>query len=225
MGEVVNAILGRGVYGLSEAATLTHLRPARVREWFCGRSAKKSKPQVFTSDYQSLSEQHAISFLDLIEHFVAGQLREHGVSLQSLRRVRVQLKKDLRTKHPFCRREVLSDGRRVFIMGLDLEGRREMIDVLNRQRVIAEILLPFLKRIDYDAVSKLARKWSIAEGVVIDPQRCLGKPIVDEIGIKTAILDSAFKANGNNAELVADWYCVLPSHVMAAVDFERSLVA
>lgn len=225
MGEVVNAILGRGVYGLFEAATLTQLRPTRVREWFCGRSAKESRTRVFTSDYQSLSEEHAISFLDLIELFVAGQLREHGVSLQSLRKVRAQLKKDLRTKHPFCRREVLSDGKRVFVLGLDLEGRREMIDVLNRQRVFAEILLPFLKKIDYDAVSKLARKWSIADGVVIDPQRCLGKPVIDEIGIKTAILNNAFKANGNNAELVADWYGVLPSHVMAAVNFERSLVA
>ena len=185
---------------------------------------KSRETHVFTSDYQSISEEYAISFLDLIELFVAGQLREHGVSLQSLRKVRGQLKKDLRTNHPFCRREVLSDGKRVFVLGLDLEGRREMIDVLNRQRVFAEILLPFLKRIDYDAISKLARKWSIADGVVIDPQRCLGKPIVEEIGIKTSILDSAFKANGNDAELVADWYGVLPSHVKAAVDFERSLV-
>jgi uncharacterized protein (DUF433 family) len=221
--KVLNTVLGRGVYGLPEAAKLTQLKPARVREWFRGRSSSGSKRSVFTSDYQFISDACAISFLDLIELFVAGQLREHGVSLQSLMRVRAQLKKDLATRHPFSRREVLSDGKRVFTLGLDLEGQREMVDVLNRQRVFADILLPFLKKIDYDAASKLATRWCIADGIVIDPQRSLGKPIVEEVGIKTMILESAYTANNEDAEAVADWYGVLPSHVMAAVAFERSL--
>ncbi len=223
--EFVNAILGQGVYGLSEAARLTNLKPTRVREWFKGRPDRGPSNQVFTSDYSFLSDVRAISFLDLIELFVAGQLREHGVSLQSIRMVRARLKSDLGTKHPFSRQELLSDGKRVFTLGLDVDGQREMIDVLNRQRVFVDVLLPFLKKIDYDTVSGLAKKWSIAGQAVIDPRRCLGKPIVDEIGMMTAVLYDAYKANGESADLVADWYGVLPSHVMAAVQFERNLAA
>jgi uncharacterized protein (DUF433 family) len=172
-----------------------------------------------------VSGDRAISFHDLIEVFVAGQLRDRGVSLQSLRKVYHRLQKDLDTRHPFCRREVLSDGKRVFTLGLDEQGREEMIEVLTRQRVFAEILLPFLKRISYDEATKLAWRWFVADKVVIDPAICLGKPVVEPVGIATAILASAYEANDHDAERVAEWYGVHASHVLAAVDFERSLAA
>ncbi len=224
-GFAMSIILGHGVYSLPEAARLTRLRSSRVREWFTGRSTTQGLKPVFKSDYDSVGGDRAISFLDLIELFIAGQLREHGVSLQSLRKVREQLQKDLGTGHPFCRREVLSDGKKVFTLGLDPEGKREMIEVFSKQRVFVEILLPFLRRIDYDAATKLASKWSIADKIVVDPTICLGKPIVEEVCIRTTILASAFGANHEDLELVAEWFGVLPLHVQAAVDFERSLVA
>jgi uncharacterized protein (DUF433 family) len=221
----MQSILGHGVYGLSEAARLTRLPVFKVREWFTGRSTHHGLQPVFSSDYESVGVDRAISFLDLIELFIAGRLREQGVSLQSLRKVRAQLQKDLKTPHPFCRREVLSDGKKVFFLGLDPDGQKEMIEVLTRQRVFADILLPFLKRIDYDAITQLASKWSIADRIVIDPTLCLGKPIVEEICIRTTILASAYEANGHDSEHVADWYGVLPAHVLAAVEFEYRLAA
>ncbi len=142
------AMLGRGVYSLSEAARLTGLKPPRVREWFCGRPSDHDRKPVFRSDYQSVEGDRAISFHDLIELFIAGQLRDYGVSHQRLRRVHKQLQQDLKTRHPFCRREILTRHGQVFTRGLDEQGRQEVIEVMTRQRVIPEILLPFLKRID-----------------------------------------------------------------------------
>ena len=100
-----------------------------------------------------------------------------------------------------------------------------MIAVLFGQRVFTDILRPFLKRIDYDQATGLAKRWHIANLVVIDPTICLGKPIIEGIGITTAILAAAYEANDQNAELVADWYKVHSKHVIAAVDFERSMAA
>jgi hypothetical protein len=74
-------ILGKGVYDLTEAAKLTGLRRARVKEWFQGRNARLGAGPVFRSDYDAINGDLAISFLDLVELFIAGQLREHGVSL------------------------------------------------------------------------------------------------------------------------------------------------
>jgi uncharacterized protein (DUF433 family) len=217
------SILGHGVYNLPEAARLTRLRPQRVREWFTGRSG--ARKAVFRSDYQAVQGDRAISFLDLVELFVAGQLRDHGVSLQALRKVHKSLEMDLDTRHPFCRREILSDGKNVFVLGLDEKGTEEMVEVLSRQRVFVEILLPFLKKIDYDSATQLARKWFITEQVVLDPMICLGKPIVERVGIATGILAAAFQANNQDAGVVADWYGVQARDVLAAVNFERSLVA
>ena len=95
----------------------------------------------------------------------------------------------------------------------------------HQQRVFVRLLLPFLKKIDYDSVTKLAAEWSISDKIAIDPRICLGKPIVEEVCIRTAILSSAYKANDKDLELVAEWYGVLPAHVLAAVEFERSLAA
>ncbi|WP_406698854.1 DUF433 domain-containing protein [Singulisphaera sp. Ch08] len=156
---------------------------------------------------------------------MAGQLRDRGVSLQSLRKVHKRLQTDLKTRHPFCRQEILTKHGQVFTLGLDDLGRSEMIEALTRQRVFPDILLPFLKRIDYNEATAMAQRWCIANLVVIDPAICLGKPIVEDIGIATAILAASYDANDNNTELVADLFRVHAKHVLAAVEFERSMAA
>lgn len=220
-------MLGQGVYSLPEAARLTGLSQGRVREWFRGRRSLEARRPVFRGDYPLIDGDRAISFHDLIELFVGGQLRENGLSLQRLRKVHKQLQEEWKTRHPFCRHEILlsRDGKKVFTRGLDEVGRSEVIEVLTHQRVFAEILLPFLKRIDYDDATKLAKRWFIANHVVVDPEICFGKPVVDTVGISTITLSGAYYANGQKCDVVAEWFSVSPEVVRAAVDFERRLAA
>jgi len=218
-------ILGRGIYSLPEAARLTGLKPQRVREWFRGRIKTRIGGPVFRSDYPSVGGDRAVSFHDLIELYVAGQLRDAGVSLQSLRKVHKRLQSDLDTRHPFCRRELLTKDGRVFTLGLDDQGRDEMVEALTHQKVFADILLPFLTRIDYNEATAMAQRWCISDLVVVDPTICLGKPIVADVGIATAVLSASYEANDRDAELVADWFGVHAKHVIAAVEFERSMAA
>jgi uncharacterized protein (DUF433 family) len=220
----VAAKLGHGVYSFGEAARLTGLRGSRVREWFRGR-ADKSFRKVFRGDYQPIDGDFAISFLDLIDVFVAGRLREHGVTLQTLRRVITRMAEDFKTTHPFSRQELLSDGKMVFLRNLDSIGQNELTEVLTRQKVFPNILLPFLQRIDYDEVTILARRWRIANMVVIDPGLSFGKPVVETVAIPTKILAASYYANCKNADRVADWYGIHPSHVLAAVRFENEIAA
>jgi uncharacterized protein (DUF433 family) len=217
-------MLGNGVYGYREAARLTRLKKERVREWFKVRQNVNRAP-VFSSDYDSIEGSHAISFFDLIDVFVAGQLREHGVPLQTLRRVYIRLQEELDTKHPFCRNELLSDGKIIFTRYMDGKGQEELIEVLTRQKVFPSIILPFLRKIDYGKVSKLAERWHIARMVIVDPRICFGKPIVEDYSIPTSILADAYRANGEDAERVADWYNVNAAHVLAAVEFENNMAA
>lgn len=224
--KVENATyVGNGVYTFSEAASLTRLKSQRVREWFRGRPSERRRRPVFQGDYAPVDGDYAISFLDLIDLFVAGQLRDHGVSLQTVRRVYCQLERSLRTKHPFARQELLTDGNEVFTRGLDSKGREEIVHVLSSQKVFPRVILPFLKAIDYSRATRLALRWRIAQMVVVDPAVCFGKPVIEGIAIPTAILSAAYHANGKDAELVADWYDVHSSHVIAAAKFEASIGA
>ncbi|MEO6810598.1 MAG: DUF433 domain-containing protein [Isosphaeraceae bacterium] len=217
-------MLGRGVYNLPEAARLTGLTPSRVREWFLGRPSETSRQPVFQGDYEPINGDRAISFLDLIELYIAGSLRNHGLSLQRLRRIHSKMSEHLNSKHPFSQREILTDGVDLFIRN-DEDGRDELVDILRDQRVFPSILLPFLKSIEFDPSNHLAKRWNISEMVVVDPSICFGKPIIDPVGMSTTILAQAYRANGDDADLVAYWYNVKPEHVMAAVEFENRLAA
>lgn len=211
-------LLGRGVYSFQEAAVLTHMKPARIREWFRQRPTSAVAP-LFKSDFEDVTAEPLISFLDLVDVFIAGQLRNQGLSLQTLRRVYQTLQHEYRVQHAFSRNELLTDGKRVFLAGLDSKGRDEVTEVLTKQRAFPKILLPFLKKLEFDATSRLAMKWHIANGVVLNPQICFGQPIVEASGIPTTLLAKSMRANGS-AELVADWFGVTPQQVNLASQFE-----
>jgi uncharacterized protein (DUF433 family) len=217
------AILGYGVYTLPEAAKLTKLTIPRIREWFRVRGGRPSP--IFHSRYQEIDGETVISFLDLVDVFVAGQLRTHGVSFQTLRKVYKKLAKDFRTEHPFSRKELLTDGRIVYVSDLSQEGEEEIREALSSQGVFPEIILPVLKRMDYDRITSLALRSHVADQVVLDPALCFGQPIVEKVCIPTRLLFSAFQANDLDAHKVADWYSIKPAQVIAAVEFESSLAA
>src|SRR5262249_32279163 len=156
--------------------------------------------------YARTNGKSSISFLDLVDVFVAGQLRTHGVSLQTLRKVYSKLAKDFDTQHPFSRKELLSDGKVVFTRELNSKGQEEIQEALTNQLVFTEIILQFLRRVDYDEVTSLALRWHIADQIVLDPEICFGTPVVEKTGIPTYILSSAYHANEKNEQLVANWY-------------------
>ncbi len=76
-------VIGNGIYDIREAARLTGLQQIRVRECFRGRVSDPMPRPVFHSDYDGFGADQSISFLDLVEVFIAGQVRRHGASLQA----------------------------------------------------------------------------------------------------------------------------------------------
>lgn len=217
--------LGLGLYDLQEAARLTRLDPKRVRRWFVSPPSEKNRRPVLTSDYSRVQEDTAISFLNLVDVFVFGNLREHGVSLQTLRKVYARLQRDYKQKHPFAYNRLATDGAEVFLRVADAEGKDQLVEILTKQMVFPEIIEPFLKQLDYDPDTHLARLWRIADGVLLNPGISLGKPVVDGVFVKTEVLADAYHANDKDADAVARWYNVSPDDVMTAVRFESGLAA
>lgn len=217
--------LGHGLYTFTEAARLIGLKPSRVSEWFRGRGNERLRKSLFAGDYEPVGGDYAISFYELIDVYVAGQLREHGISLQHVRRVYKKMAKDFGTAHPFCRKELLTDGKKVFTQNMEGSGWPQLAEALTGQGVFPEFILPFLRRIDYDEVHLLALRWRITDEIVVNPTICFGKPVVEAVGIPTAILAAAYRANDRNAELVGEWYNVHPDYVLAAASFEDNMAA
>jgi uncharacterized protein (DUF433 family) len=163
-----------------------------------------------------------ISFLDFVDAAVAITLREkHGASAKTIRRLLEELSNTWQTRHPFSREEFYTDdtGQRVFCRLLAESGETQFLEILRRQFAMPEILLPFLKRVEYNSETRLAQVFPLTDRVVLDPRRKYGKPIVRGTGMPTFILYECFLAT-RSMEIVADWYSVEPEDVEAAVRFE-----
>ena len=212
-------MLGRGVYRMSEIAKYAQLPTQRVRSWFTTKPYGMRGGPLFFSDYSIVDNQYAGSFLDLIDVFVAGRLRESGVSMSRIRLVYEKLEEELDTVHPFAHSKFYTDGKAVITLAADGLGDEQLRDVLAEQYLFLEST-SFLHSIDYDAKSDLATRWRIAHGVQIDPALSFGKPVVAGTGVSTYVLANQFEANGRDAGLVADLFSVTEKDVMNAVDFE-----
>jgi len=216
-------LLGKGVYGFPEAARLARIDVNNARRWFLGRRDYPASGPVLRSDVPSVRGKHAISFLDLIDLLVVGRFREHGVPMQTVRKVYGRLRERLGSAHPFSHYKLKSDGRTVFLEVVDDLGDRQLEEVLSGQAAMPRVLDRYLKDIEYGRRTQIAERWNVSPGVVIDPTKNFGKPTAVEAGASTFVLARAFHANGQNAELVADLFATSPQAVLDAVEFEERI--
>jgi len=209
-------IVGQGIYPLAEAARYAGLPSATVRAWFRARADGRGPGPLFRSDIPAVGADHAISFLNLIEVYVARFFRQEGVALPVLRGAREILAAELGTPHPFAHADLRTDGRRVILR----TGDRDLVDVISKQYFFGQMNLG---RITYGAASRLAETWGIADGVRIDPRVGHGRPVVERSGVATFVVANQFRANAGNAALVADLFGISAADVLHAVAFEDGL--
>jgi uncharacterized protein (DUF433 family) len=215
-------MLGKGVYSLPEAAHLLGLAPRKLRTWFVGRGDQKP---FFFADHPRVGSDIAISFRDLIDAYVASQFRDRGLSLQSLRRIFANLQSKFGDKHGFCHETLKTDGHSVFLHAVDEEGKEKLVDLLDNQLILTKVLLPFLSQLEFDPGTKLAYRWNVGEGIVVDPSINFGKPVVVGSFVSAEILAGAFEGNNRNAANVAAWFNVSEAQVLDAVRFLKGLQA
>lgn len=213
-------VLGQGLYILAEVSRLTGMHHSRVRSWFKQRADGSGYGPVFASDYDPAGGDYAVSFLDLIDVLIVGQFRDrHRVPMRIVRRAHTLLGEQLGTKHPFCHSDLYTDGERIFNCTASRLNEEILSDVISRQQFFIQIREK-LAHIDYSEINKLACRWRIAEGVVIDPLVCMGKPTVEKTGVATHVIANQFYANRRDAALVADLYGIGERDVANAVEFE-----
>jgi uncharacterized protein (DUF433 family) len=151
------------------------------------------------------------------------RFRKHGLSFRKIRIASERAAKIMSSSHPFASRKFMTDGKTILLQIAHEEQDRDLLDLVNEQYAIEDILSPLLlDGIDFDG--ELPTRWSPAKGIVVDPRRAFGQPVVASCAIPAATLFAAFKAEGS-IEKVAKWYEVEPAAVQQAVDFESRSAA
>jgi uncharacterized protein (DUF433 family) len=210
-------MIGNGVYPLSDVSRYTGLAQSTLRSWFRVRADQKGHKPLFTSDYPQAGEDYAVSFLNLIDAYVAKFFRTQGVKPGQIRKAYCALGKDLGSPHPFARADLLTDGISIIRKTGEELKSPELIDVVTKNKMFSQ-WCDHLAKIEY--VDELAARLQISRGVVLDPLISFGRPVARLTAVTTFVLANQFHANNEDAALVADLYGVDESDVQNAVRFE-----
>jgi uncharacterized protein (DUF433 family) len=219
------------LYSVAEAAHYLRLPVATVRAWAVGRdyhteSGRRRFPPTITAADPATP---LLSFSNLVElHVLSSIRRTHGVRFKAVRRSIEYLEKEYRSPHPLLEREMLTDGKDLFI-----EQYGELVTISqNGQMALKRILGMYLDRIDRDKHGIPIRLYPFTRTqierspslVAIDPKIRFGKPCLAGTRIPTAIIAERYEA-GDSVALLAEDYGRPPEEIEEAVRHESRVAS
>lgn len=222
--------IGNGIYTYKEASELTNLSTGSLRRWVEGYERSNSKTAVtpmLHSDYHKIESKQVISFLDLIEILFIKAFHDYGISLQSIRFAVQRASKLLKSEHPFAMKKFYTDGKTIMAKITRDAESLDLVDLIKMQYQIVDFILPNLYEcIDFDNFDFAERWWPKGKksGIVVDPGRNFGHPIIDEINISTNLIQELFDS-GHSIEDIMEWYDIDLKYIKMALDFQKRNIA
>jgi uncharacterized protein (DUF433 family) len=183
---------GTLLYGIGEAARYLAVPPSTLTSWAFGYErlrpgdgVVRARP-VITAVRPERRDEPAVPFIGLAEAYALAAFRHAGVPIQRIRPAIEVLSRELGLEHALASRSLYTDGAEVLydyarLAGGTPEGEsaRELVVVRNNQRVFAEVVDLYLRRVDFaaDRYAQLIRlpQYSVAE-VTVDPDHAFGRP-------------------------------------------------
>jgi len=224
--------LGKGIYALPDASRILKIDPQKMRRWVNGYTYQRNMERrpvgpLFQTEFEHVSDNTVLSFLDLVELLFIKNFVQHGVRIQKIREAAAAAAKLLDTSHPFAVRKMYTDGKEIFAETAKDNDVTSLLDLINKQfqfdEVIGSLLYGCIDFDDYD----FAQKWwplGKTEDIVLDPSRNMGQPILDKRNVRTGLIYELFKAKRDMDE-ISEWYDLDRAEIEAAIAFEEGLVA
>jgi uncharacterized protein (DUF433 family) len=165
-----------------------------------------------------------LSFRDLMELRFVHLFLEQGLSLQAIRRAIEKAVHCFGIERPLSTQQFRTDGRNIFLEVAAEMDEPRLFDLKRDQYLFHRIVAPSFKDIDFEA--GLPVRWWPTErrGVVLDPRRSFGKPILADYGIPAAALADAYKVR-RSFKVVGLDFDVPEKAVREAVAFQERLAA
>lgn len=160
------------------------------------------------------------AFSDLISLFVVRELRRLGVRMSNIRQAEEHMRHTTGLERPFVHREVMTDGRDVWIVG-DEPHQVEAASGPRGQQASRIALEAYLKSVQY--TDNVAATWIPAEHVLVSPHVQFGEPVVQGTRVPTAAVAGVAESAG--AERAASRLGIGKAEADAAIEFERKLAA
>ncbi|MCL2043911.1 MAG: DUF433 domain-containing protein [Treponema sp.] len=224
---------GKGIYSLTTAAKILKMNPQKMHRWIKGYTYYKNtecrsiKP-IFKTEFDYDSDDMIISFLDLTELLFINAFIDYDISIQKIRKAAIAASKILQTRHPFAMRKIYTDGKSIFGKIAEEVNDPSLLDLINSQYQFAKIIEPTLyKCIDFNKHEEFAERWwplGKKMGIVLDPSRNMGQPILNKYNVRTELIYELHKTN-HSIDEISDWYELDKNTIDMAISFEKGLAA
>ncbi len=180
------------LYGVGEAAGYLDVPPSTFATWAYGYQRRRAgdgvivaRP-VITAVRPAHRHEAAVPFIGLAEAYALAAFRQAGVPMQRIRPAIEALDRELGLKYALASRRLYTDGAEIVYdyaqhAGETPEGEsaRELVVVRNNQRVFAEVVERYLRRVDFaaDGYAQVIHlpQYRVAD-VTIDPDHAFGRP-------------------------------------------------
>lgn len=223
---------GTLLYGIGEAAGYLAIPSSTLTNWAFGYKRSRSGGSVartgpiITAVRQARRDEPAVPFVGLAEAYALAAFRHAGVPMQRIRPAIDALSRELGLEHMLASRRLYTDGAEVLYDYAQLadgtpegESARELVVVRNGQRVFAEVVDLYLRRIDFapDGYARLIRlpQYAVAE-VTVDPDHAFGRPRFTRGGAGVSDVLDLFQA-GEPVDTVAEEFGLTRDEVEDAI--------
>lgn len=192
-------------YTVADAAAWLRVPVSTTRAWAIGREPG-ARPVIDLAD----PARGLLSFANLCElHVLASIRRQHGVTLQTVRKACAFLRRELGCKDPLLSPDMLTDGKDLFV-----EKLGTLVNVSRAgQTEMKSLLEAYLKRIERNRGGEPVRLYpfssvttrSSPRSIVIDPRIQFGKPCIAGVWVPTRIIAERFRASETIASIAYDY--------------------
>jgi uncharacterized protein (DUF433 family) len=209
------------LYTVAEASRIVDVPASTLSEWAKGYVKRvPGRPEVtgepvITSVVPGRRGEPSIPFVGLTEALVLAAIRRSGVPMQRVRPALAAIHEGIGLPHALASRRLFTDGAELlYDFGERRAGTpegevaRELTVVRSGQRVFAEVIGEYLRRIEYgdDGYARLIRVPAYERAqVVADPVRSFGAPIFERGGARVVDVLDRFQAGESLEDVAAEF--------------------
>jgi uncharacterized protein (DUF433 family) len=214
------AEIGSGIYTLPDLGRILNLESHKVRR-LLNEYWDKRLANNFSEKYSwSIGKSKAVSFHTLVEFYIFYQLKDVGVSTQTILKAHQELSEIFKTPFPFAKSEVLS--------GISCVGKKivfeikkdEIIDLNSTKQLNLKFIKEFMHKIDFDKNNLAQRLYPLGKknSVVVDPRNQFGQPIIIGTNLFAETIYNLHK-NKETKKFIAYTYDISIKQVSDAIEF------
>lgn len=201
------------LYTVAEAARFLGVPPTTFSNWARGYTVTfpNRKPVIGQPIVTAVAADRyypSVPFVGLTEGMVIASFREAGVSLQHIRKAVAVLEREIGIKHALASERLFTDGASILYDYAEHDHEDELLThVVTQQRVFAEVVRDYLRRITYgpDAwPARLVSPVTSRDVVAVDPQRSFGQPIFIRGGVRVEDVLDRIRADERPQEVAED---------------------